>query len=162
LTIEEDYNNTKREDEEGGVSPNKVVISLSKLRILFQFSAITFGGNNPVQMNKFNLGLLLCDSSQTTDSTADRDGTGSRQSVCSSGKNFAARPAFPDSYTSTLDGVLSTEDAPVRRVLGDLHLPDDLTERGTIPSSVLSSDSNLFRALSHSDILSLNIIDLKD
>ena len=149
-------------NEEGGPSPNKVMISLSKLRVLFQFSVITFGDSNPTQMNKFSLGLLLCDSSQTTNGAADRDGTGSRQSVCSSSQNFAARPAFPDSYASTLDGVLSAEDTPVRRVLRDLHLPDDLTECGTIPGSVLSSDSNLFRALSHSDVVSLNMIDLKD
>ena len=153
--------NTTKRNEEGGVSPNKVEMSLSKLRDCFSSRLFCSVIEVHSKWILSNLGLFLCDSSQTTNSAADRDGTGSRQSVCSSGQNFAAWPAFPDSYASTLDRVLSAEDAPVRRVLGDLHFPDDLTESGTVPGSVLSGDSNLFRALSHSDVLSQNIIDLK-
>jgi len=55
-----------------------------------------------------------------------RDGPGS------SGNGLLAGLAFPDSNGLALNGVLSAEGAGVAGVLGDFHLLDLLTERGTI------------------------------
>lgn len=60
-----------------------------------------------------------------------------------------ALAALPDPHARALDGILAAEDAPVRGVLGDLHLLDQFTQRGTVPGTVLSGDSDLLRALSH-------------
>jgi hypothetical protein len=81
--------------------------------------------------------------------------------------------ALPDADSGALDGVLAAPGAGLSRaggenggqhawqaggegrrpyvgaVLPDLHLLDGLTERGSVTDSVLSSDSDLFRALGH-------------
>lgn len=49
----------------------------------------------------------------------------------------------------TLDSVLAAEGADVAGVLGDFHLLDLLTERGTITGSVLAGDADLLGALGH-------------
>ena len=96
-----------------------------------------------------SLSVIFHSTSQTVDITACLDGTGCGQSVCSASNSLSARPAFPDSHTSTLHRVLSAENATVCRVLRDFHLSGNLTECGTISGSVLSGDSDLFRALTH-------------
>jgi hypothetical protein len=55
-----------------------------------------------------------------------------RDSPGTTGNGLLARLALPDSDSSALDGVLSAEGAGVAGVLGDFHLLDLLTERGTV------------------------------
>ena len=98
-----------------------------------------------------HLCLFLLHSSKTADGTTDCDTTGCGQCVGSSSNGFAARFAFPDSNTCSLDIVLSAKHASVGRVLRHLHLSDNLSECGTISGSVLSRDSDLLGALTHCD-----------
>jgi hypothetical protein len=55
-----------------------------------------------------------------------------RDSPGTTGNGLLAGLALPDSDSSALDGVLSAEGAGVAGVLGDFHLLDLLTERGTV------------------------------
>lgn len=55
-----------------------------------------------------------------------------RYCVGSSGNGLSARLAVPDTDGVTLDGGLSAEGAGVLGVLGDFHLLDLLSERGTV------------------------------
>lgn len=48
-----------------------------------------------------------------------------------------------------LDGDLSAEGAGVLGVLGDFHLLDLFSERGTVSSTVLAGNTDLLRALRH-------------
>lgn len=55
-----------------------------------------------------------------------------RDDVSTTGNGLVARLAVPDTGRMTLDGDLSAEGAGVAGVLGDFHLLDLLTERGTV------------------------------
>ena len=100
-----------------------------------------------------DLSIIRLHFSQTRNIGSDRDRRGSGQRVGTSGNHLTARSAFPDSYASSLDGVLSAKDASVRGVLGDFHLFDQFTQSRTITGTVLSGDSDLLRALSHGILL---------
>jgi len=91
----------------------------------------------------------LCQLPESADGAADSGSSGGRNCPCSSGDNFSARTTFPDANSRPLHGVLAAESASVPCVLSDLHLLHLLTEGGTITSSVLSGNANLFRAFRH-------------
>ena len=55
-----------------------------------------------------------------------------RDGVGTTGDSLLAGSAVPDTSGVTLDGNLSAEGACVTGVLGDFHLLDLLTERGTV------------------------------
>lgn len=55
-----------------------------------------------------------------------------RHSVCSSSDGLVASLAVPDTNRVSLDSGLSAEGADVSGVLGDFHLLDLLSERGTV------------------------------
>ena len=59
-----------------------------------------------------------------------------RDGVGSSSNGLLARLAVPDSGGVTLDSGLSAEGACVLGVLGDFHLLDLLTERGTVTGCI--------------------------
>ena len=56
---------------------------------------------------------------------------------------------MPDTYALALDTVPSAKDAVIFRMLGYLDLAKQLSQRGTIPRSVLSSNTDLLRAFAH-------------
>lgn len=62
--------------------------------------------------------------------------------------------ALPDADRSALHGGLAAERADVACVLGDFHLLNLLTERGTVASTILTDNADLSRALSHFESLS--------
>merc|ERR1712146_29009 len=63
--------------------------------------------------------------------------------------NLGAALALPDAHICALHRVLAAERAVVLRVLRDLVLLHNLTERRTIASSVLSTNPRLLSALAH-------------
>jgi len=91
----------------------------------------------------------LCDFAQTTDCAAD--GSSGRGGHCPSATRdcFLARTTRPDPNSASLHGILAAECASVASVLSDFHLLNLLTQGGTITSTVLPSNANLFRALGH-------------
>ena len=95
-------------------------------------------------LDGLNLHLL-----QTRDGAPNSDSRRGVENVGSSGDGLLALLAVPDSGDGPLDGVFTAEGAVVLAVLGDLHLLDELSEGGSVAGSVLSRDSDLFRALSH-------------
>ena len=62
-------------------------------------------------------------------------------------KSLQASAALPDANSLALDGVLTAEVASVLGVLGDLHLPDLLTQGSTITGAVLADNTDLPGAL---------------
>lgn len=88
-------------------------------------------------------------SSQTGNVGSDRNRGGGGQRVSSTGNDFAASSAFPDSYAGSLDVVLTAKDATVGGVLGDFDLADQFSQSGTVTGTVLSGDTDLLSALSH-------------
>ena len=90
--------------------------------------------------------LNFRDFAQTTDSTADSGGSGGVQHPGTSSLSLSTTLAVPDTDSSSLDAILTAEGAGVAGVLGDFHLLDLLTQRGTIAGSVLAGDSNLLRS----------------
>lgn len=61
---------------------------------------------------------------------------------------LSAALAVPDSNRVSLDAVLSAEGTDVSGVLGDFHLLDLLSERGTITSTVFTGHTDLCIAVS--------------
>ena len=64
-----------------------------------------------------------------------------RYGVGSSSDSLVARLAVPDSDGMSLDGGLSAECADVFGVLGDFHLLDLFSERGTVSEGIELSAS---------------------
>ena len=62
-------------------------------------------------------------------------------------EDLEAGAALPDADSLALDGILAAEIASVLGVLGDLHLPDLLTQRCTITGAVLADNADLASAL---------------
>jgi hypothetical protein len=96
-----------------------------------------------------SLRIFLCNSSKTIDSRSNRNGTGSRESVGTSGNDLAARLAVPNTSTRSLHTGLSAESTTIRRMLRNFNLAHQLSKRRTISGSILSRNSNLFCAFSH-------------
>lgn len=109
-----------------------------------------------------NLSWLCLHLSQTSNcGTYCYRGRGSK-SVCTTGNNLAARFAFPNTDTSSLHIILSTEGAVVGAVLAHFDLLDKLSKCATVASTVLSGDSNFLGAFSHFEVLkNIKSLDVK-
>ena len=92
---------------------------------------------------------LISDSLQTHDGCLSGDGWHGGEGISTSCDFLIGSIAFPDTTGNSLDTVLTAEWRHVGSVLTDLELLHDLSEGGTISSSVLSADSDLSRSLSH-------------
>ena len=88
--------------------------------------------------------------SQSGNVAAYRHGTGGTERVGSTSNHFMATLAFPNTHAGSLDIVLAAKDTPIRRVLTDFNLTQELTQSRTVASTVLSSYSYFLGALSHS------------
>jgi hypothetical protein len=83
-----------------------------------------------------------------------------RDSVCTTGHGLLTTLTLPDTDGSTLDSVLTTESTGVLGMLGDFHLLNGLSERGTITGTVFTGDSDLLSALSLCDDNKFQYIDV--
>jgi hypothetical protein len=86
---------------------------------------------------------------ETTDSTADSSGSGSRDGPSTTGHSLITSLAGPDTNGTSLDGVFTTESTSVSGVLGDFHLLYLLTEGSTITGTVFTDNSDLFGTFGH-------------
>jgi len=106
-----------------------------------------------VRNTTIHLNLLGLDLSETSNCRSNSDSGSSAQTIGSSGDNLLAWLAIPNSYTGSLNRVLSTERTTESRMLRDLNLAHQLTEGGTITCSVLSCDTDLLCTLSHIELV---------
>ena len=74
-----------------------------------------------------------------------------RHEVSTTGHGLLAGAASPDAGSRALHVNLAAEGAHVLGVLGNFDLLDDLTERSTVTSTVLTNDSDLLCALGLED-----------
>ena len=70
-----------------------------------------------------------------------------RNGVSTTGQGLLTTLTLPDTNSSTLDSVLTTESTGVSSVLSDFHLLYSLSERGTITSTVFTSDSDYIQMI---------------
>jgi len=94
-----------------------------------------------------NLSTLALDLSQPSNSTPDSDGTGSAQTVSTSGNNLFTALATPDSSICSLHRVLSAKGATVSGMLRNFDFAEELTEGSTVTGSVFSGDSDFARTI---------------
>jgi len=81
-----------------------------------------------------------------------------RDNVGTTSDSLLAGPAVPDTGGVTLDRDLSAEGASVTGVLGDFHLLDLLTERGTVTVRVALVSTSGLGGLSLSRLRPLNLL----
>lgn len=103
-----------------------------------------------------DLCVLRCHLSQTSNSRSNSNGRGCGQSVRTTGNDLAARFAFPNAHICSFYIVFSAKHAAVGTVLRDFNLANQLSQCATVPSSVLSGDTDLLRALTHLELIYLN------
>ena len=94
---------------------------------------------------------------------SDSEGSRSGDGESTTGNDLTALLATPNTYASSLDGVLTAESTGVARrlqrrkqdgiraVLRDFNLLDDLTKRRTVSGSVFTANSNLLSSLTLKD-----------
>ena len=70
-----------------------------------------------------------------------------RDGVSTTSHGLLATLTLPDTDSSTLDSILTTESTGVLGMLSDFHLLYGLSERGTITGTVFTGDSDLLSAL---------------
>lgn len=86
-------------------------------------------------------GQCQSESSWSLSDLIQRDMENVRDGVSTTSDGLLAGPAVPDTGGMTLDSDLSAECAGVAGVLGDFHLLDLLTERGTVTVDPCQSSS---------------------
>lgn len=96
-----------------------------------------------------NRGGSLTELAETMDGRTNSGSSGGRELPSTTSHNLLAGLAVPDANVGTLNGILTTELAGVSGVLKNFNLLNDLTERCTVTSSVLTSHSNLLSSLGH-------------
>lgn len=89
---------------------------------------------------------MLSADSRNTLGTKQCSALNLRYSPSTTCNSLLARFAVPNSNGVTLDGVFAAKGADVTGVLGDLHLLDLLSERGTISVDKIVSTRKLVRA----------------
>jgi len=101
--------------------------------------------------------LFVLQLSQSSDGGSDRGGGGGGIVPGSTCNLHAALPvlANPDANTSSPHPLSAAEGAHVLGVLRDFHLLHSLPQRSTIPSTVFTGDSHLFRTPRHFKLLLL-------
>lgn len=86
--------------------------------------------------------------SQSSDGRSDSGGGCSGNSVSTTGNGLLTRRTRPDTSSTSLDGLLTTEGAVVSSVLLDFQLLDLSSQRGTVTDTVLTCDTYLLSSLS--------------
>lgn len=93
--------------------------------------------------------LSLIELPESTNSGSNGRRSSSANSPRTSSHSFRASLALPDADGLALDGVFSAEGAGVLCVLGDFHLLDCFTQRGTVADTVLSGHADFLGAFGH-------------
>merc|ERR1719260_499329 len=114
------------------------------IRITQMETSFTYGPRSKLLL----LGLL-----QPPDGRSDRCTSSGGIIPCASSNLHPAvlHLALPDADAVALHGVLTTECAGVLAMLRNFHLLDSLPQRGTIPGTIFTGDSDLLGTLGHCD-----------
>ena len=91
--------------------------------------------------------LSLSHLSQSSDSRSDGRSSSGGHSVGTTSDSLSAGSASPDTDSTSLDRLLTTEGAVVSSVLLDLKLLNLSSQRRTVSDTVLTGDTNLLSSL---------------
>lgn len=103
---------------------------------------------NVLQNSKGGRRLSFSHFSQSSDGRSDSGGSSGGDSVSTTSDSLLTRRTSPDTGSTSLDGLLTTERAVVSSVLLNFQLLDLSSQGGTVTDTVLTSDTNLLSSLS--------------
>lgn len=101
--------------------------------------------------------LSLSHFSQSSDGRSDSGGSSSGNGVSTTSNGLLTGRTSPDTSSTSLDGLLTTERTLVSSVLLNFQLLDLSSQRGTVTDTVLTCDTDLLSSLSPVEWIVSNI-----